>query len=73
MENICEIDVSAIDDVKRDSKKVKQFIKSYARNISTLASNKTIIKDIRIKFPNFNENTYYAYLNALKRLFVIII
>ncbi len=71
LENICEIDVSAIDDVKRDSKKVKQFIKSYARNISTLASNKTIIKDIRIKFPNFNENTYYAYLNALKRLFVI--
>ena len=33
LQNICEIDVSAIDNVKRDSKKVDRFIKSYARNI----------------------------------------
>ncbi len=71
LQNICEIDVSAIDNVKRDSKKVDRFIKSYARNISTLASNTTIIKDIKEKYVDFSENTFVSYHNALTRLFVI--
>lgn len=71
IENICEVDVSAIDNVKRDSRKVKHFLKSYARNISTLASNKTIIKDIKETFPEFSVNSFTSYLNILTRLFVI--
>ncbi len=62
MENICEVDVSAIDNINRDSRKVKQFLKSYARNISTLASNKTIIKDIKENFPDFAVNTLQLIL-----------
>ncbi|HIH35380.1 MAG TPA: ATP-binding protein [Methanosphaera sp.] len=71
LENICEVDVSALDGVQRDSRKIKQFLKSYARNISTLASNKTIIKDIKENFPEFTSNTFNVYLNILTRLFVI--
>ncbi len=71
LENICEVDVSAIDNIQRDSRKIKQFLKSYARNISTLASNKTIIKDIKENFPEFTVNTFNTYLNILSRLFVI--
>lgn len=71
LENICEVDVSSMDGVQRDSRKIKQFLKSYAKNISTLASNKTIIKDIKENFPEFTSNTFNVYLNILTRLFVI--
>jgi len=71
LENITQTDISAIDNVKRDTKKVNAFLKSYARNISTLASNKTIIKDVRAEFPGFSDSTFKSYLNAFTRLFVI--
>ena len=71
VENICGTDVSAIDNVKRNPLKVREFLKSYARNISTLASNKTIIRDIHENFPEFSDNTFRSYLNVLTRLFVI--
>lgn len=71
VKNICEINVSSFDDVKRDPQKVRNILKSYSRNISTLASNSTILADINAKFQNISKNTYYNYINALKRLFVV--
>ncbi|MDO5851171.1 MAG: DUF4143 domain-containing protein [Methanobacteriaceae archaeon] len=71
IENICQSDVSAIDGIKRDPKRVKSILQSYARNISTLASNNTIMKDIKINFGDISEPTYYSYIDALKRIFVI--
>lgn len=71
VKNICEINVSSFDDVKRDPQKVRNLLKSYSRNISTLASNSTILADINSEFQNISKNTYYNYINALKRLFVI--
>lgn len=71
VKNICEINVSSFDDVKRDPQKVRNILKSYSRNISTLASNSTILVDINSEFQNISKNTYYNYINALKRLFVI--
>ena len=71
VKNICEINVSSFDDVKRDPQKVRNILKSYSRNISTLASNSTILADINSEFQNISKNTYYNYINALKRLFVI--
>ncbi|MBR0371460.1 MAG: ATP-binding protein [Methanobrevibacter sp.] len=71
VKNICEINVSSFDEVKRDPQKVRNILKSYSRNISTLASNSTILADINSEFQNISKNTYYNYINALKRLFVI--
>ena len=71
VKNICEINVSSFDDVKRDPQKVRNILRSYSRNISTLASNSTILADINAEFQNISKNTYYNYINALKRLFVI--
>lgn len=71
VKNICEINVSSFDDVKRDPQKVRNILKSYSRNISTLASNSTILADINAEFQNISKNTYYNYINALKRLFVV--
>ena len=70
LDNICDNDISAIDYVKRDSDKVRTILRSIARNTSTLVNNKTLLKDIRANF-DISEPTFYSYINALKRLFVI--
>jgi len=71
VKNICEINLSSFDDVKRDPQKIRNILKSYSRNISTLASNSTILADINAEFQNISKNTYYNYINTLKRLFVV--
>ena len=71
LNNICESDASTVNGVKRDPKRVKKILESYSRNISTIASNKTILKDVKSNFPNIVESTYYSYIDALSRLFVI--
>ena len=71
LDNICESDASTVDGVSRDSRRVRAVLRSYARNISTLSSNQTIIKDISANYGTISENTLFSYLNALNRLFVI--
>lgn len=68
---ICETDVSAVDGVKKDPKRVRALLQSYARNLSTLATNKTIMKDMNANFIEIVESTFYVYVNALSRIFVI--
>ncbi len=70
LDNICDTDISAIDNIKRDSNKVRTILRSIARNNSTLVNNKTILNDIRANF-DISEPTFYSYIDALKRLFVI--
>ena len=71
VDNICESDVSTVDGVKRNPQRVRTILQSYARNISTLATNETIIKDVKANFDNISNATYYSYIDALNRLFVI--
>ncbi len=71
IDNICESDASNVDGVKRDPQRVRNIMQSYARNISTPASDKTIMKDIQANFANISKPTYYSYIDALTRLFVI--
>lgn len=68
---ICNIDISNIDGVKRDPKRVKNILRSYARNISTNVKDTTIIGDIKSNFEDISTPTYYSYIDALKKLFVI--
>ena len=69
--NICSSDASTIDGVKRSPERVKAVLQSYARNISTLATNKTILDDVSSNYIDISEPTLYSYLNALERLYVI--
>ncbi len=71
LQSICDEDCSSVDGVKRDPQRMRTLLRSYARNISTLASNTSILSDMQANFLNFSETTLYAYLNVLKRLFVI--
>lgn len=71
LDNICESDVSKVDGVKRDPDRVKNILRSIARNNSTLAKDSTIIEDIKANFGDISKPTYYSYIDALKKLFVI--
>ena len=68
---ICNSDVSEVDGVKRNPQRVKAILRAYARNISTLATKKTLMKDIKTEYDGISPPTYDSYINALERLYVI--
>lgn len=69
--DISEIDISTPDGVKRDPEKVEHLLRSYARNISTIAKDTTIMKDITEQFGDISKGTYYAYVKSLKNIYII--
>jgi hypothetical protein len=69
--NICDSDASTVDGVKRSPERVKAVLQSYARNISTLATDKTILEDVSSNYMDISEPTLFSYLDALERLYVI--
>jgi len=71
VEAICNDDARRIDPSTSDSDRVRAILRSYARNISTLASNRSILKDISANDLTMDESTLYRYLTVLKSLFVI--
>lgn len=71
IDSICESDASHVDGVKRDPQRVKIILESYARNISSTTKDSTIIRDINANFEDITKPTYYSYIDALKRLYLI--
>ena len=69
--NICDSDASTVDRVKRSPERVKAVLQSYARNISTLAANKTILEDVASNYSDISEPTLISYIEALEKLYVI--
>lgn len=69
-ESLCKEDISNPDGVQRDETATRLLLRSYARNISTLASNRAVLNDINANFE-MSETTFYEYVKALKKLFVI--
>lgn len=67
---IIERDMSSIDGVKRNPKLTQSILKSYARNICTLASYVTIFKDV-IPTIAVTEKTMNTYIEKLEELFII--
>ncbi len=64
-------DMANIDDKNRDPNKVRFILQSYARNISTNVKNTKIMDNINKHYGQISEPTFYSYINALKKLFVI--
>ena len=69
--NICESDISTVDGVQRNPTWTGLILRSYARNISTLAKKSNILKDITANADSMTMPTLDSYLNALEKLFVI--
>ena len=68
--NIVESDISRVDGVERDPVLAAQLLRSYARNISTLATTASIRKDL-MSVREVSMPTVDSYLSALRKLFVI--
>lgn len=69
--SVCEIDISTVDKVKRNPIWAGQILKSYARNISTLAKTSNILKDVVSASENIAQDTLDSYIGALEKLYVI--
>ena len=71
LNNICESDISTVDGVQRNPVWTSLILRSYARNVSTLAKKANIYKDVAANADSMTLVTMNAYLNALEKLFVI--
>lgn len=69
---IVNSDISRVDGVNRNAERVKNLMRSYARNIGSGASNETIKNDmINNDLFSLDSDTIFSYINALKKIFVI--
>ncbi len=69
---LCEVDMSRVSGIKRDPQRVRNLLRSLARNTATLVDNKTLEQDIRISDRNvLSRNTITEYLDALSRLMIL--
>lgn len=72
VKTVCGYDISAVDQTDRNPKIAMQIMRSYARNISTLAKKTSLLADVTasenidLSMPTFDD-----YIGALERLFVI--
>lgn len=65
-------DMTEVDKVERDPRKVDGLLKSYSRNISTECSNETIKADMsRFEDRTLSIQTITQYIDALKKIFVV--
>lgn len=72
VDTVCTEDISRIDDVKRDEILARQILRSYSRNISTLAKTSSLLADVTSSGEvSCTQPTFDDYVGALKRLFVI--
>lgn len=71
IDTVCSDDISRVDDVKRDATIARLILKTYARNISTLAKKSVMLKDLRAQIETISDNTMDDYMLALNKLFVI--
>ena len=72
VEAVINADVSRVDNIEKNPVRVRALLRSLSRNISTLATIRTIHDDIAMgdNDESISEKTISQYLNALNRIFV---
>lgn len=68
---VCEADIQHLDGVNRNPGLARSILRSYARNISTLAKKSIIVADVNATAENLAMSTYDDYIQALQKLFVV--
>ena len=66
----CEADISKIDNVKRNPVWANTILRSYSRNLCTLAEAKTILADVTATCE-MSRQTYYDYISGFEKLMMI--
>ena len=70
--SVYETDISRVDGVRRNPKLAHQILRSYARNISTLAKTTSMMQDVTTaENMECSRPTFDNYVQALEKLFVI--
>lgn len=72
VEAVINADVSRVDGIEKNPVRVRALLRSLSRNISTIATIRTICDDIAMGdgADSISEKTISQYLNALDRIFV---
>lgn len=69
---VVHADINRVDNVKKDPERVKRLMRSYARNQGSQVPNTVIAQDIAANNEAaFDAETVAAYLNALRKIFVV--
>ena len=68
---VVEEDIHRVDGVERNPLRAMQLLKSLARNVSSLATQQTIIDDMCANDCTASDKTVADYLNALRKIFVV--
>ena len=68
---LCNSDISRVDGVRRDPSLARTILKSYARQVSTIDSDKSLYEDVIANYSDVSERTIAEYVNALKKLFIV--
>ena len=71
VDEVVHEDVHRVDGVEHNPDRVRNLLKSLARNISTMATNKTILQDLKANDSSISEKTLSSYLNALRKIFLV--
>ena len=66
----CHRDISAVDGTKRNPLLAETILRSYARNLCTLADTNAILADVASS-SDASRNTVADYIEALRKLFII--
>lgn len=64
------VDISNIDNTKRNARWAQAILQSYSRNICTLAETKTIFSDVKAN-NDMSQGTFFDYISALEKLYII--
>lgn len=68
---VCERDAAAVDKSQKDPDRVRNVLKSLARNISTMTTDRTIMGDVCSNDTSISDKTLEIYIRALRKLFII--
>lgn len=68
---ICNEDISKVDKVRRNPALARLIMRSYARNLCTLAKKTSMLADVSVEMESTSMKTFDDYTSALERLFVI--
>lgn len=68
---ICNDDISRVDKTRRNPALARLILRSYARNLCTLAKKTSILADIAEEMEGISMPTFDDYISAFEKLFVI--
>ena len=68
---VAEIDISRVDDIKRNPSHTRMLLRSYARMISSQGTLASMQQDLRAAGVDMSQSTFLEYVEALRKLFVI--